>query len=211
MLSPPLSRKINPLRANNFLGELIPALRYRPHNAARPVHPRALREASLSGTGERWPRTGAKRTPNARRLKSQGPGATDGVTGFFGGSAVTPCQTARRCSSPKRWVETSATEGPAKERLKHCARDAGEKADLRFDIISRRRFPAGIGVCPGVATCRGPWVRWTPGVPRPLGLLPKALRPNDSGAKTRRENAAVRLDTATPHRQPRVHNNRKIP
>ena len=41
----------------------------RTHNAPRPVHPRTLREASLSGTGWRWPRTGATRTPKARRSK----------------------------------------------------------------------------------------------------------------------------------------------
>src|SRR5436189_5525066 len=94
-----------------------------------PVHPRALREALLSGTGERWPRTGATRAPNARRLKLHRPGATDGVTGLFGGSAVTPCQTTRRCPGPKRWLETSATGGLAEQSLKHRARDAGEKAD----------------------------------------------------------------------------------
>ena len=48
----------------------------RTHTAPRPVHPRALREASLSGTGWRWPRTGATRTPNARRSKPHGPVAT---------------------------------------------------------------------------------------------------------------------------------------
>src|SRR6476661_5211904 len=80
-----------------FRTKVIPAHFFRTHTAPRPVHPRALREASLSGTGERWPRTGAARTPNARRLKLHRPGATDGVTGLFGGSAVTPCQTARRC------------------------------------------------------------------------------------------------------------------
>ena len=114
---------------------------------------------------------GATRTPNARRLKLHGPGATDGVTGFFGGSAVTPCRTARRCSSPQRWTETSATGGHAEESLKHRARDAGEKADLRHDHNIEMPLPAGIGICSGVATCRSPWVRRTPGVPRALGLF----------------------------------------
>ena len=69
--------------------KLIPAHFSRTHTAPRPVHPRALHEASLSGTGWRWPRTGATRTPNARRLKLHRPGATDGVTGLFGRSAAT--------------------------------------------------------------------------------------------------------------------------
>jgi len=101
-----------------FRNKVIPAHFSWTHTAPRPVHPRALREASLSGTGERWPGTGATRTPKARRLKLHGPGATDGVTGLFGGSAVTPCRTARRCSSPQRWIEISATGGHAEESLK---------------------------------------------------------------------------------------------
>jgi hypothetical protein len=105
-------------RSSHARKKLIPAGFSRTHTAPRPVHPRALREASLSGTGWRWPRTGATRTPNARRLKLHGPGATDGVTGLFGGSAVTPCRTARRCSSPKRWIANSATGGHAEESLK---------------------------------------------------------------------------------------------
>src|ERR1044071_1119591 len=107
---------------------------------------------------------GATRTPNARRLKLHGPGATDGVTGFFGGSAVTPCRTARRCSSPQRWTETSATGGHAEESLKHRARDAGEKADLRV-------FPELPRVC---------WTSRRPARPRTFS---RAHRPNNSDAK----------------------------
>ena len=148
-----------------FRNKVIPAHFSRTHTAPRPVHPRALREASLSGTGERWPRTGATRTPKARRLKLHRPGATDGVTGLFGGSAVTPCQTARRCPGPKRWLETSATGGLAEQSLKHRARDAGEKADLLvFSGISRGSV--------------GPR-----GVPRALEPFSSAHRPNDSDAK----------------------------
>ena len=115
--------------------------------------------------GELWPRTGATRAPNARRLKLHCPGATDGVTGLFGGSAVTPCQTTRHCPGPKRWLETSATGGLAEQSLKHRARDAGEKADLRaFSGISRGSV--------------GPR-----GVPRALELFSSAHRPNDPDAK----------------------------
>ena len=53
--------------------KVIPAHFSRTHTAPRPVHPRALREASFSGTGSRWPRTGATGTPNARRSKPHGP------------------------------------------------------------------------------------------------------------------------------------------
>jgi len=116
--------------------------------------------------GERWPRTGATRAPNARRLKLH----RRGVTGLFGGSAVTPCQTTRHCPGPKRWLETSATGGLAEQSLKHRARDAGEKADLRaFSGISRGSV--------------GPR-----GVPRALELFSSAHRPNDSGCKAHREN-----------------------
>jgi len=106
--------------------KLIPAHFSRTHTAPRPVHPRALREASLSGTGSRWPRTGATRTPNARRLKLHRPGATDGVTGLFGGSAVTPCQTARRCPGPKRWIE-SQPPGAMRRKASNTARGTLER------------------------------------------------------------------------------------
>ena len=102
--------------------------------------------------------------------------------GLFGGSAVTPCRTGRRCSSPKRWIETSATGGHAEESLKHRARDAGEKADLRFYPTGRRSRPR-LPFCSGFARGLGPWVRWTPGVPRPLGLFRERIGRNHSGAK----------------------------
>ena len=65
--------------------KVIPAHFSRTHTAPRPVHPRALREASFSGTGSRWPRTGATGTPNARRSKPHGPSRQ-----------VRHCQTGRR-------------------------------------------------------------------------------------------------------------------
>jgi len=162
--------------------KVIPAHFSRTHTAPRPVHPRALHEASLSGTGSRWPRKGATRTPNARRLKLHGPGATVGVTGLFGGSAVTPCRTARRCSSPKRWVETTQPPGAMRRKASNTARGTLERKRTCGTTNIETPLPAGIGVCFGVATCRSPWVRWIPGVPRALGLFPKAHRPNDSGA-----------------------------
>jgi len=78
MLARASSRKQRCSRASKIL---IPARKFALILPPRPVHPRALHEASLSRTGERWPRKGATRTPNARRLKLHGPGATDGVTG----------------------------------------------------------------------------------------------------------------------------------
>ncbi len=153
----------------------------------RPVHPRALREASLSGTGERWPGKGATRTPNARRLKLHGPGATDGVTGLLGGSAVTPRQAARQCRGPKRWVETSATGGRAEESLKHRARDAGEKADLRH-YQYRTAASAEIAVPPRCGDMPRPVGPSDPRRPaRPRTLFPQAHRPNGSDAHASRE------------------------
>ncbi len=66
-----------------------------------------------------------------------------------------PCRKARRL---KRYVH----RGPSGANLKHCARDAGELADLRLYLTSTSL---------DVARRRGPWVPRGPGVPRALVLL----------------------------------------
>src|SRR6185503_3445349 len=88
--------------------------------------------------------------------------------------------------------------------LKHCARDAGEKADLRFYQHTETPAPAGDGVCFDVARCRSPWVRRTPGVPRPLGLFEEASA-DMTRMQMHRENAEGCLDSATLRRQPPHH------
>jgi hypothetical protein len=61
-----------------------------------------------------------------------------GATSLFGDAAVTPRQAARCRRGSQRWLENSDHRGTCGVNLKHRARDAGEKADLRF-----RHYPDG--------------------------------------------------------------------
>ena len=145
--------------------KLIPAHFSWTHNAPRPVHPRALREASLSGTGERWPRPGATRTPNARRLKLHRSRRHSWRHRALWRQRRNSVPNGQALPGPKRWIENSATGGHAEESLKHRARDAGEKADLRvFSGIS-----AGLL---DLAASRAP-----------SDFFRRRIGPNNSGAK----------------------------
>ena len=141
-----------------------------------PVHPRALREASLSGTGGRWPRTGATRTPNARRPKPRGPGATDSRLGSLDGVALPRCQPAGDGGGPERWVKISP---PGVMRSKPQTPRAGRWREDEPAVL----FPD----CLGLARGRGPWVLRNPGVPRALGPFEGAKSSNPR-AKSCREN-----------------------
>ena len=105
----------------------IPAHFFRTHTAPRPVHPRALREASLSGTGERWPRTGATRTPNARRSKPQCPGATSWHHRVLGGRCRNSEPTARRLQRLIAVVRKPQTTGGVAEQTSNTARGTLER------------------------------------------------------------------------------------
>ncbi len=68
---------------------------------------------------------------------------------------------------------------------------------LAVSITTGRRPRPRPPFCSGLARGLGPWVRWTPASPRALGLSSRAYRPNDSDAKTRRENdggAALKIE-----------------
>ena len=131
-----------------------------------------------------------------------GPGATSvRVTGLFGGSAVTPCQTARRCRGPKRWLENLRPPGAMRSKPTNTARGTLERRRTCGYRQSERRPRPGPPFRFGVATCRSPWVRRTPGVPRALGLFPQAHRPNDSGAKR----AARTMEAACHRGDARIH------
>ena len=136
-----------------------------------------------------------------RRPKPRGPGATGSRQRALGGSAVTPYQRSGAAEAQERWIGPKVAQGakgPENDvhresrgaSLKHRARDAGEKADLRFLQYGRRPWP-GSPFRFGVARCRSPWVRSTPGVPRALGLIRRRNRPNDSGADALREGESV--------------------
>ncbi len=66
------------------------------------------------------------------------PGATGWRHESLGDDAATPRQAARCRRDSKRWLANSDHRGTCGANLKHCARDAGEKADLRF-----RHYPDG--------------------------------------------------------------------
>ena len=146
--------------SNKFLAKVIPARLSWTHTAPRPVHPRALLEASKSGIGSRWPRKGAERTPNARRLKLHRSRRHSWRHGLFGGSAVTPGQTVRRCLGLKRWVETTQPPGAMQRKASNTARGT----------LERRRT---CGFLPEF-----PRVCWTSRRPaRPRTYFPQAHRP----------------------------------
>ena len=48
----------------------------------------------------------------------------------------------------------------------------GSPGATRADAVPA--LPAGNGICSDFARGLSPWVRWTPGVPRPLGLFEEA-------------------------------------
>ena len=149
-----------------------------PIYAPRPVHPRALHEASLSGTGERWPRPGATRTPNARRLKPQGPGATSvRVTGSSKAGAVAPVRRTGAGRGPKRWLENSDHRGPC----------GGKPINTARGTLERRRT---CGFLPDF-----PRVCWTSRRPaRPRTFSARRRLHENSGAYAPRE----RPNTSSP-------------
>ncbi len=124
-----------------------------------------------------------------------GPGATVGVTGLLGGSAVTPHQAARHCQGPKRWVENTQPPGVMRTKASNTARGTLERRRTCGSQIIRAAVLAGIAVRFGVATCRSPGVRWTPGVPRALGLLSESasaiklgrIAPRERGGASNRQ------------------------
>ena len=83
-----------------------------------------------------------------------------------------------------RRLKGQPTGGHAEQASKHRARDAGETADLRWQLSVKLPGPAGSlrkassagrpGSRPGrlgAARYQGPWVHRDPGVPRALGFL----------------------------------------
>ena len=164
----------------------------------RPVQPRALLEASTSGTGWRWPRTGATRTPNAGGPSREVPARLRGSQGFGDRCAPGAKPNAHR-STLKRWSSfqsegkhgslkcLSRPPGVSRSKPINTARGTLERRrTCGFKTTGRRPRP-GSPFRFGVARCRSPWVRSTPGVPRALGLIRERNRPNDSGAEALRE------------------------
>ena len=94
----------------------------------------------FAGVVKRDRRAVAEHGCNTHTQREAGPSRTVpaprvGVTSLFGGDAVTPRQAARCRRGSQRWLANSDHRGTCGANLKHCARDAGEKADLRFPSI----------------------------------------------------------------------------
>ena len=160
--------------------------------AAGRSNPRALHGRHQAGPA----RGGRERVQHAHPTRGGwsciGPGATVGVTGLLGGSAVTPHQAARRCQGPKRWVETTQPPGAMRRKASNTTRGTLERRrTCGFDII-RMAVLAGIAVRFGVATRRSPGVRWTPGVPRALGLFSESASAKMLGRIAPRERGSAR-------------------
>jgi hypothetical protein len=139
----------------------------------------------------RWPECRVWRcAPWLRRSKPQRPGATSvRVTGSFGGSAVTPCQAARRCRGPKRWLANSDHRGRCGANLKHRARDAERFGGLAVCFDRWAAVFSGIAVPLRRREMPQPAGPTDPGVPRALGLLSEGASTGSLGRKkTRREN-----------------------
>ena len=168
-----------PILQNKFVAELIPARFSRTHTAPRPVQPRALLEASTSGIGWRWPRTGATRTPNARRPKPHR--SRSGCSGSRGPERRSPYRRSHGqavAAAQQRWIATVCPPGAM--RSKPQTPRAGRWRESGLAELKTTG-------CLDVATCRGPWVRWTPGVPRALGLFRERFE-TTTRAESRREN-----------------------
>ena len=116
-----------------FLARTYPRSLRWPYVGGRPVQPEGASWASSSGAGSRWPRTGATRTPNARRLELH-------RSRRHSWRHRTPWRQCRNSAPSGQALsgskavgrKHSATGGHAEESFKHRARDAGEKADLRI-------------------------------------------------------------------------------
>jgi hypothetical protein len=159
--------------ANTAKRKLIPAPESGLILLRRPVHPRALREASLSGTGWRWPRKGATRTPNARRPKLRDPDPSTTGHGVLGSGAVTPCQRLGAVKAQQRWLKRWTTGGRAEQ----------ASNTVRGTLERRRTCGLSIPERLGAATHRGPWVHRSPGVPRAPRTFRDAQRLEQLGCK----------------------------
>ena len=180
--------KVRALQINslaNLSPRTFPRLIMRPGRSNRgrfaSVMKRDWRAVAAHGCQDAHPtRGGPSRTVPAPRV---------GVTSLFGGDAVTPRQAARCRRGSQRWLANSDHRGTCGANLKHRARDAGEKADLR----KTKYRDAGPGRGRHLLRARegpepvGPLDPRRPARPR---TFPKALRPHDPGgnpaAETRR-------------------------
>ena len=133
-----------------------------------------------------------------RRPKPRGPGPTARVTGIWR-SLCARRQTERTPVNPKAVVKLPERRkarkpemlcrppGVSRSKPINTARGTLERRrTCGFKTTGRRPRP-GSPFRFGVARCRSPWVRSTPGVPRALGLIRERNRPNDSGAEALRE------------------------
>jgi len=128
--------------------------------------------------GWRWPRPGATRTPNARRPKPCGPGATASRHRALGGDCRTAVPTVRRSQRSLNGGEQGMpTGGRTEQAYKHRARDVGETANLRSFF---RNAPASRD-----AEARG--FLGTPASRAPSDLISKAPRDDKARTHTRRE------------------------
>jgi len=157
---------------------------------AMPVHPRALSRSvgkrdrrAVAGECEM---RGARRTPRSGGPSCNDPDATGWRYRILGDSAVTPCQAARRCQGPQRWVTNSAHRGSCGASHKTPRAGRRMKTDLRFQTTDGRRSLAGPPLRSGVARGRSPEVRSDPGVPRALGPFP-----NGASTSPRAKNRAA--------------------
>jgi hypothetical protein len=109
------------------------------------------------GDQGRWLRTGAERTPNARRPKLHGPGATSvRVTGPSKACAVPPVRRAGAGSGPKRWLGNLRPPGAMQSKPQTSRAGRWRKGGLAETASD----------CLRAARRDGPWVRQDPGVPR---------------------------------------------
>ena len=181
-----------PSAASHAKINTYPRWLFRSYILRRSVQPRALREASLSRTGGRWPRTGATRTPNARRPKPRGPGRRLGQ-GIWrplrakrqtARAAVKPRAVGRfpgggLCSRKPRKPERDRPPGVS--RSKPQTSRAGRWREDEPAVL----FPD----CLRAARREGPWVFRNPGVPRALGLFRARNVNGKARARMRCENA----------------------
>jgi hypothetical protein len=157
---PPRDCSRIPLRSMRATKKSYPRDLACPHIAIR-LDPRgALHEASCRADRGRWPRMGATRTPNARRLKSHGPGAP--AARHTGPIGRTPYQRRRPSGvlgPEQRWIAKSVHRGPCEGKPKTPRAGRRRHGGLAVSVESRtasfRERPFRLIV----ARWSGPWVR----------------------------------------------------
>ena len=107
--------------------------------------------------------------------------------GLFGGSAVTPCRTARRCQGPKRWVETTQPPGAMRRKASNTARGTLERRRTCGTTTNERQSRPRSPFRFGVARHRTRGSVGPPASRAPSDLFRARIGRNDSDATASRE------------------------